>query len=186
MRKHVVTTSIIFVMLLSIATFSKPTPNKLKPLPTKEIQTQTWVTRDERSYHMRVSRAYSRYANASASTSTSLTPTTAVNSSEHISNSQAHKSSHPVTTAQSHHTESVGDIWSALARCESGMNQRATSKSGTYLGYFQFSMATWHSVGGPGDPRDSDYDTQVTYAQKLQARSGWGQWPACSRKLGLR
>ncbi|HZA05361.1 MAG TPA: hypothetical protein VE617_12415 [Propionibacteriaceae bacterium] len=26
----------------------------------------------------------------------------------------------------------------------------------------------------------------MAIAQKLQAAAGWGQWPACSSKLGLR
>lgn len=81
-----------------------------------------------------------------------------------------------------------GDIWHALAMCETGgtMNQRATSPTGRYLGYFQFSLATWRSVGGPGDPRDHPYEVQKAYAITLQHRSGWGQWPHCSKVLGLR
>lgn len=79
-----------------------------------------------------------------------------------------------------------GDVWRALATCESGMRQDATSPSGRYLSYFQWSAATWRSVGGVGDPRDASYETQVALAERLQARSGWSQWPACSAKLGLR
>lgn len=79
-----------------------------------------------------------------------------------------------------------GDVWWRLALCESGGNPQATSRSGRYLGAFQFSLPTWHSVGGPGDPRQHPYETQKFYAMQLQRRSGWGQWPACSRKLGLR
>lgn len=79
-----------------------------------------------------------------------------------------------------------GDVWAALARCESGGNPRAVSASGTYRGAFQFSLATWRSVGMTGDPIDHSYGEQLAAAQRLQARSGFGQWPACSRKLGLR
>lgn len=89
-------------------------------------------------------------------------------------------SGRPVTRLQG------GDVWAALARCESGGRADAVSRSGKYLGAFQFSMATWRSVGGPGSPIDHDYATQLHYAKVLQARSGWGQWPTCSRKLGLR
>lgn len=78
------------------------------------------------------------------------------------------------------------DVWAALARCESGMRQDAVSSNGLYLSYFQWTLPTWRSVGGVGDPRTVGYDTQVELAKRLQARSGWGQWPACSRKLGLR
>lgn len=77
------------------------------------------------------------------------------------------------------------DVWHALAVCESGMRQNAVSANGLYLSYFQWVLPTWRSVGGAGDPRTVGYDTQVELAKRLQARSGWGQWPRCSRKLGL-
>ncbi len=80
----------------------------------------------------------------------------------------------------------AGGVWEALARCESGGNPRATSSSGAYLGAFQFSLATWRSVGESGDPRDHSYEHQRAAAQRLQARSGFGQWPSCSRRIGVR
>lgn len=78
-----------------------------------------------------------------------------------------------------------GDVWGALARCESGGNPRAVSSTGKYFGAFQFSLSTWQSLGYSGNPIDHPYETQLAAAQKLQARSGWGQWPVCARKLGL-
>lgn len=79
-----------------------------------------------------------------------------------------------------------GDVWGALARCESGGNPKAVGGGGRFYGAFQFSPSTWRSLGYSGLPTDYDYGTQLAAAQKLQARSGWGQWPHCSRKLGLR
>ena len=79
-----------------------------------------------------------------------------------------------------------GDIWAALARCESGGNPAARSANGRYTGAFQFSNSTWQSLGYAGSAADHPYSVQVAAAQKLQARSGWGQWPRCSRALGLR
>ena len=38
-----------------------------------------------------------------------------------------------------------------------------------------------HTDGGNGGKAE-----QIHRAQILQQRSGWGQWPACSRRLGLR
>lgn len=76
-----------------------------------------------------------------------------------------------------------GDLFDALARCESGM-RRVTP--GPYHSYFQWQLSTWHSIGGQGMPEDADYETQKALAQKLVARSGWGQFPACSRKIGAR
>jgi hypothetical protein len=75
--------------------------------------------------------------------------------------------------------------WAALAACESGGNPRARSASGLYFGAFQFSVATWRSLGYGGNPADHSYGTQLEAAKRLQARSGWGQWPRCARRLGL-
>lgn len=80
----------------------------------------------------------------------------------------------------------IGDPWSALAHCESTGNPRAVSASGKYRGLFQFSMETWRSVGETGDPIDASPEVQLAAAQRLQARSGWGQWPQCASRLGLR
>lgn len=78
------------------------------------------------------------------------------------------------------------DVWAALSRCEAGGRPDAVSRSGKYFGAFQFSLATWHGIGMPGNPIDFPYEVQLEAAKRLQARSGWGQWPTCSRKLGLR
>jgi hypothetical protein len=73
-----------------------------------------------------------------------------------------------------------------LSWCESGGRANAVSRSGKYLGAFQFSLQTWHGIGMAGSPIDYPYDVQLEAAKRLQARSGWGQWPVCARKLGLR
>ena len=78
-----------------------------------------------------------------------------------------------------------GGVWDALARCESGGNPGAVSASGKYYGLFQFSLGTWQAMGGSGLPSDASAEEQLQRAQALQARSGWGQWPACARTLGL-
>lgn len=70
------------------------------------------------------------------------------------------------------------DVWIRLARCESGMRN---DQGAPYYGYFQFSAQTWRGVGGSGLPNDHPYEVQLELAKKLQARSGWGQWPHCSR-----
>ncbi|WP_227992861.1 resuscitation-promoting factor [Pseudactinotalea sp. HY160] len=77
-------------------------------------------------------------------------------------------------------------VWAKLAQCESGGNPGAVSASGTYHGLYQFSVATWNAVGGSGLPSQASAAEQTKRAKILQARSGWGQWPACSSKLGLR
>lgn len=78
-----------------------------------------------------------------------------------------------------------GSEWEALARCESGGNPRTNTGNG-YYGAYQFSASTWRSVGGSGLPSEASMEEQTARAQALQQRSGWGQWPACTSKLGLR
>ena len=73
--------------------------------------------------------------------------------------------------------------WGALARCESGGNPRAVSSGGTYRGLYQFSMSTWHSVGGSGDPIDASSGEQTYRAQLLYKRSGRSSWPVCGKYL---
>lgn len=76
-------------------------------------------------------------------------------------------------------------VWRALGECESHNNPTAVSASGKYRGAFQFSIPTWRSLGYEGDPIEHSYATQLQAAKRLQARSGWGQWPSCARRLGL-
>jgi resuscitation-promoting factor RpfB len=65
--------------------------------------------------------------------------------------------------------------WAALAKCESGGNPRAVNPAG-YYGLYQFSLSTWHAVGGSGNPIDASPDEQTARAQMLYARSGASQW----------
>ena len=77
------------------------------------------------------------------------------------------------------------DAWARLRRCESGGRYDINTGNGFY-GAYQFVPSTWRELGYPGMPHQAPPHIQDEAAQKLQARSGWGQWPACSRKLGLR
>ncbi len=76
-------------------------------------------------------------------------------------------------------------VWDRLARCESGGNWAINTGNGFYGG-LQFSASSWRAVGGSGLPHQASRETQIAMGQRLQARQGWGAWPACSRKLGLR
>ncbi len=79
----------------------------------------------------------------------------------------------------------TGSVWDNLARCESGGNWSINTGNG-YYGGLQFTASTWKAVGGTGLPHQNSREEQIHRAQILQARSGWGQWPACTKKLGLR
>ena len=81
---------------------------------------------------------------------------------------------------------SVGDdVWAKLAQCESGGKPETNTGNGFY-GMYQFTLETWQSLGGTGYPHEADAATQTAMAKKLQAQAGWGQWPGCADKLGLR
>lgn len=90
----------------------------------------------------------------------------------------------PVQQSARQGTSDVDSLnWPALARCESGGNPRAVSSTGRYRGLYQFSMATWQSVGGQGDPIDNSAGEQTYRAKVLYKRSGAGQWPHCGKYL---
>ena len=97
----------------------------------------------------------------------------------------------PTSSGDGKSTKSQGKaptsgVWAKLAACESGGRPNAVSASGAYHGLYQFSVSTWRSVGGSGLPSQATAAEQTKRAKILQARSGWGQWPHCSSKLGLR
>lgn len=73
--------------------------------------------------------------------------------------------------------------WGALAQCESGGNPKAVNPSGKYYGLYQFSIATWQSVGGSGLPTDASPDEQTMRAKILYQKAGAGQWPVCGKNL---
>ena len=72
-------------------------------------------------------------------------------------------------------TSADGLNWAALAQCESGGNPRAVNPAG-YYGLYQFSLATWHRVGGSGNPIDASPAEQTMRAKMLYARGGASQW----------
>jgi hypothetical protein len=77
------------------------------------------------------------------------------------------------------------DVWGQLANCESGGRPGISTGNG-YYGMYQFTASTWRAVGGRSLPHRNSAAEQTKRAQILQDRAGWGQWPHCTRKLGLR
>ncbi|WP_334122492.1 transglycosylase family protein [Glutamicibacter sp.] len=85
-------------------------------------------------------------------------------------------------------TSNISATWKALAKCESGGNWAINSGNG-YYGGLQFSASSWRAVGGTKYaplPHQATPQEQIAAAEKLRASGGWGHWPACSAKLGLR
>ena len=67
-----------------------------------------------------------------------------------------------------------------IAQCESGGDPTAISRDGQYRGKYQFSRATWRTVGGSGDPADAPESEQDRRAALLLKRAGPGSWPNCA------
>jgi hypothetical protein len=76
-------------------------------------------------------------------------------------------------------------LWQRLRNCEAGGRYQANSGNG-YYGAYQMSAGTWRGLGYGGLPHQAPPEVQDEAARKLRARSGWGQWPACSRRIGAR
>lgn len=91
-------------------------------------------------------------------------------------------------------------VWDLLADCESGqwdadadpIDNTADWSSrahGLYEGGLQFHPDTWDGFRDPdmpGHAADATREQQIEVAERVQAAQGWGAWPVCSRKVGVR
>ena len=79
-------------------------------------------------------------------------------------------------------------VWALLAQCES--NGRWSTNSGNgYYGGLQEDLTFWRNYGGlayAARPDLASPAAQMAVAERGRARQGYGAWPACSRRLGLR
>jgi resuscitation-promoting factor RpfB len=83
---------------------------------------------------------------------------------------------------------SNGSTWDALASCEAGGNWAINTGNGFYGGV-QFDQNTWERNGGLRYAQRADLATreeQIAIADVTRARQGWGAWPTCSGRLGVR
>ena len=78
-----------------------------------------------------------------------------------------------------------GSVWDRLAQCESGGNWSINTGNGFYGG-LQFSLSTWRAYGGTGMPHEASREEQIAVAERVQDAQGWGAWPGCTAKLGIR
>jgi len=91
-------------------------------------------------------------------------------------------------TAPSAPAVAGGGVWDTLAQCESGGNWSINTGNG-YHGGLQFSASTWQAYGGSQYAATADQATreqQIDIATRVQAGQGWGAWPACTARMGLR
>lgn len=82
----------------------------------------------------------------------------------------------------------AGSVWDRLADCESGGRWNINTGNG-YSGGLQFAPSTWTGFGGREFAPVAHQATraeQIVVATRVQAGQGWGAWPACTRKLGIR
>lgn len=90
-------------------------------------------------------------------------------------------------------------VWDDLADCESGEwtasghvegSARWDSRAhGLYRGGLQFHPGTWDAFRDPGMPSsaaDASREEQIVVGERVLEAQGWGAWPVCSRRLGLR
>jgi hypothetical protein len=74
---------------------------------------------------------------------------------------------------------SASSVLAQIAACESGGDPTAMSADGRYFGKYQFSRATWRSVGGRGNPAQASEAEQDRRAAILVERRGTAPWPNC-------
>jgi Transglycosylase-like domain/Putative peptidoglycan binding domain len=67
-----------------------------------------------------------------------------------------------------------------IAQCESGGDPTAISPDGRYRGKYQFSRATWRTMGGTGDPAKAPEAEQDRLAAALLEERGTAPWPNCA------
>ena len=79
-------------------------------------------------------------------------------------------------------------VWARLAQCES--NGRWSTNTGNgYYGGLQEDLTFWRNYGGLGyapRPDLASPSAQMAVAERGRAHQGFGAWPVCSRRLGLR
>lgn len=128
---------------------------------------------------------YDNYVKPKPATTTTSTTTTTTTSTTTTTTTTAPKPTAPVATTAKPIVPAVGDeIYLKLAQCESG--DPTYNGSSGYDGAFQFLPSTWNSMNtGYAFAYQAPFDVQLDAAKRLIARSGWGQFPACARKLGM-
>jgi LysM repeat protein len=91
----------------------------------------------------------------------------------------------PLAAAPVASADTGGTAWDKLAQCESTGNWSINTGNG-FSGGLQFTPSTWRAFGGEGAAHHASREEQIVVAERVLAKQGWGAWPACSRKLGLR
>ena len=78
-------------------------------------------------------------------------------------------------------------VWDQLARCETGGDwayRHAIFQGG--LGFYHGSWDAYRPRRFPSEAYDATREQQIAVGRRIRGDVGWGAWPACSRRLGLR
>ena len=75
--------------------------------------------------------------------------------------------------------------WDKLAQCESGGNWNINTGNG-YSGGMQFNAVDLARIRRQGHAAQASGPQQIAVAERILAAQGWGAWPSCSSKMGLR
>jgi ABC-type transport system substrate-binding protein len=78
--------------------------------------------------------------------------------------------------------------WQRLAMCESGGRWHINTGNG-YYGGLQISRSTWSAYGGRRYARLPSRATktqQIRIGERIKRGQGWGAWPSCSARIGVR
>jgi len=133
-------------------------------------------------------RSTSTKSNRSSDRSSSESSSSDSSSSSSSSSSESSSDSSSGNTGASAPTAPSGGVWDRIAQCESGGNWSINTGNG-YYGGLQFSAQTWTAFGGGKYASTANQATraqQIDIAKKVQAQQGWGAWPSCTSKLGIR
>jgi len=101
---------------------------------------------------------------------------------------QAHVAAMQTEPAAAPAPAAASSVWDDLAQCESGGNWAINTGNG-YYGGLQFLGSTWNAYGGREFAPRADLasrEQQIVVAERILDDVGYGAWPACSRRLGLR
>jgi hypothetical protein len=93
----------------------------------------------------------------------------------------------PVVMTDSAEAASM-QTWDRLAQCESGGQWHINTGNGFYGG-LQFTPSTWRGFGGgryAANAHQASRTEQIRIAERVKRAQGWGAWPVCSRKIGVR
>lgn len=78
--------------------------------------------------------------------------------------------------------------WNRLAQCESSGRWHINTGNG-YYGGLQISSSTWRAYGGhryAALPNRASKAQQIRVGERIKNGQGWGAWPVCSARIGLR